>query len=256
MCRCADLQKREDRRQKTEKRKKKKDRRKKALTNKYINILIRYFMEESKSNIHTYLSTLSTFRIETLEDGVFGIAMTLLVLNLKIPDKIDKSVLNAVINIWPNLVTFFGSFVLLGVYWLGHRTAFHFIKHGDHVFHWFNIMLLMFVSIVPFSASLIAKYYYDQVAIIIYGINLIAIGTTMYLQWCYATYNFRLIDKELPTWIIRYAKIRTIFAPLAYLSAILISFISCRMSLVLYTIVPILYILPILLPVWKSIAEK
>jgi len=210
-------------------------------------------MKENSSNIHSYLST---FRIETLEDGVFGIAMTLLVLNLKIPEKLDKSLFMAIINIWPNLVTFFGSFILLGVYWLGHRTALHYIKHGDHIFHWFNIILLMFVSIVPFSSSLIAKYYYDQTAIIIYGINLIAIGTTMFLQWCYATYNYRLIDEELPKWIIRYAKIRTIFAPLAYFLAIIISFFSCTMSLALYTIVPILYILPILLPIWKSVAEK
>lgn len=210
-------------------------------------------MNNDKTNIH---SNLSTFRIETLEDGVFAIAMTLLVLNLKIPEKLNNSLIIGIIHIWPNIVTFFGSFLLLGVYWLGHRTALHYIKHADHNFHWLNILLLMFVSIVPFSASLIAKYYYDQVAIIIYGINLIAIGSTMYFQWCYATKNFRLIEKDISPVIIPYAKFRSIFAPLGYFTAICLSFLNTTISLVLYTIIPILYILPIFLPLWRKISEK
>ena len=209
-----------------------------------------------KQNNFNITSSLSTFRLETLEDGVFAIAMTLLVLNLKIPETIDQSVFNAIVKIWPNLVTFFGSFILLGVYWFGHRTALHFIKNADHVFHWINMLLLMFVSIVPFSASVIAKYYQDRGAIILYGLNLITIGVTMYWQWCYATSHSRLIDKELSSFVIRYAKIRCIFAPLAYIFAICLSFLNLVIPLILYTVIPVFYILPIFMPVWKRMAEK
>jgi uncharacterized membrane protein len=210
-------------------------------------------MSENKTNP---LANLSTFRLETLEDGVFAIAMTLLVLNLKVPAKLDNSLFKAILQIWPNLVTFFGSFILLGVFWFGHRAALHYIKHANHVFHWLEIILLMFVSIVPFSASLIAKYYNEQTAIMIYGLNLIAIGVTLTLQWYYATTNYRLIEHDLPKTIINFAKIRSMFAPFVYTLAVLLSFIDFRISLTIYTIVPLLYILPVFLPWWHYMARN
>jgi uncharacterized membrane protein len=197
------------------------------------------------------LANLGIFRLETLEDGVFAIAMTLLVLNLKVPAKLDDSLIMAILQIWPNLVTFFGSFLLLGVFWFGHRAALDYIKHADHVFHWLNILLLMFVSVVPFSASLIAKYYFERTAVIIYGLNLICIGITMYIQWVYATKNYRLVDKDMPVFVIKYAKFRIILPPVAYFVAILLSFIDLKISLIIYTIVPALYILPFLQPIWR-----
>ncbi len=209
-------------------------------------------MENNKPNPTTHLNI---FRLETLEDGVFAIAMTLLVLNLKVPSKLNDSLVMAVLQIWPNLVTFFGSFLLLGVFWLGHRTALSYIKHADHIYHWLNLFLLMFVSVLPFSASLIAKYYYEQAAVIIYGLNLILIGVVMFLQWMYAAKNFRLLDKELNPSIIRYAKIRTGFAPAAYFCAIILSFIDIKISLIFYTVVPLLYILPFCLPAWRYFAK-
>ncbi len=196
-------------------------------------------MKQNTPNVTSYLTT---FRIETLEDGVFAIAMTLLVLNLKIPETTDQSLLFSIVKIWPNLLTFFGSFLLLGVYWFGHRTALHYIKNADHVFHWLGILLLMFVSIVPFSASMIANYYHDQVAIILYGLNLITISVTMYWQWSYATRDFRLIDNDLPAYIIRFAKNRFIFAPIGYFLAIGFSFVNTVIPLMLYTIIPVFYI--------------
>jgi uncharacterized membrane protein len=201
------------------------------------------------------LANLGIFRLETLEDGIFAIAMTLLVLNLKVPSKLDDSLMMAILQIWPNLVTFFGSFLLLGVFWFGHRAALDYIKHADHVFHWLNILLLMFVSILPFSASLIAKYYFEQAAVIIYGFNLILIGLTMYIQWVYATRNYRLIDKDMSVFVIKFAKLRTIFPPISYSIAILLSFIDLKISLVIYTIVPALYILPFLQPVWRRFVK-
>jgi len=201
------------------------------------------------------LSNFSTFRLETLEDGVFAIAMTLLVLNLKVPAKLDNSLLKAILQIWPDLITFFGSFILLGVFWFGHRAALHYVKHADHIFHWLELILLMFVSIVPFSASLISKYYNEQAAIIIYGTNLIAIGITLTIQWYYASNNYRLIDSQVPKTVINFAKIRSIFAPVAYSIAVLLSFIDLKISLILFTIIPVLYILPLFLPWWRWMAK-
>jgi uncharacterized membrane protein len=201
------------------------------------------------------LSNLSMFRLEALEDGVFAIAMTLLVLNLKVPTKSDNSLFKAIMLIWPDLLTFFGSFLLLGVYWFGHRASLHYVKHADNVYHWLNLIILMFVSIVPFSASLISKFYGEQTAIILYGLNLITIGVTITVQWYYASHNYRLIDPQLPIETIRFAKIRSMFAPISYTIAILLSFIDMKISFVIYTITPILYIFPIFMPFWRKLAK-
>jgi uncharacterized membrane protein len=210
-------------------------------------------MSEKKPNP---VSNLSTFRIETLEDGVFAIAMTLLVLNLKVPDTLDTDLKDAIIQIWPNLFTFFVSFIILGVFWFGHRAAMHYVKHADHVYHWLNLILLMFVSILPFSASLLAKYYNEQTGIILYGLNLVAIGVTLSAQWAYASRHYRLIDTQLPSHIIKFASLRSRFAPFAYSIAIALSFINLKISLAIYTIVPILYIIPVFQPLWRKISSS
>jgi hypothetical protein len=79
---------------------------------------------------------------------------------------------------------------------------------------------------------------------------------TMYWQWRYATRDFRLIDKELPGFVIRYAKIRIIFAVMAYTLAISLSFVNTVIPLIIFTIIPVFYILPIFIPVWKRINDR
>jgi uncharacterized membrane protein len=201
-------------------------------------------------------SNLSTFRIETLEDGVFAIAMTIMIFDLKIPNASELTLAKNLWNMMPNFTGFFGSFFLLGVYWFGHRAAFHYIKFADHNYHWLNILLIAFVALVPFSTALFAKFYLDEIAIIVYGSNLIMIGLIMYVQWLYATRNHRLIDKELPLNVIRFAKIRSIFPPIMYSIALLMGMINFKISMVIFTVVPLLYILPFFQPIWRRLAKE
>ncbi len=197
---------------------------------------------------------LSTFRIETLEDGVFAIAMTIMIFDLRIPNINEFTLAKNLWSLMPNFTGFFGSFFLLGVYWFGHRSAFHYIKFADHNYHWLNIVLLAFVALVPFSTAMFAKFHHDQIAIIFYGVNLICIGLIMYSQWLYATKNHRLIDKELPETIIRFAKLRTIFPPIMYLFALLLGLFDLKISMIIFTVVPLLYIIPFFQPIWRKFA--
>jgi hypothetical protein len=77
----------------------------------------------------------------------------------------------------------------------------------------------------------------------------------MYWQWSYATRDFRLIDNDLPAYIIRFAKNRFIFAPIGYFLAIGFSFVNTVIPLILYTIIPVFYILPVFIPAWEKIAK-
>jgi uncharacterized membrane protein len=108
---------------------------------------------------------LSKSRIETLTDGIFAVAMTLLVLNISVPqisshsaDIVGTELLKRLFDLWPKILSYAISFLILAIYWSGHHRQFHYIKHSDRVLVWINIMFLMFISILPFSTSLLGEY--------------------------------------------------------------------------------------------------
>jgi uncharacterized membrane protein len=187
-------------------------------------------------------------RIEALTDGVFAVAMTLLVLDIKVPE-LEQSLSSAelpfrLLALWPKFLTYAISFVILGVYWVGHHMQLSFIRSADRPLLWINILFLLWVALVPFSTALLSEYTKHRLAIAIYGANLISIGLTLALHWWYATTRTRHVDPDTQPGLVRAAMARTLMGPLLYLIAIGVSFFSTELSLVLFALVPILYILP------------
>lgn len=101
-------------------------------------------------------------RIEALSDGVFSIAMTLLVLELKVPElshhATNDELLAALAKLRPSFLTFFITFMISGTFWFLHHLTFHFVKHMNQVLCWINLFFLMFVSLLPFSAGLLGHF--------------------------------------------------------------------------------------------------
>lgn len=126
---------------------------------------------------------MSTHRIEALTDGVFAIVMTIMVLEFTplLLKQFEPHLLEGLLagDIFPRFVVYFISFALLGIYWLGHRAQYHYIRHSDHNLHWLNIIFLAFVALVPFSAALYGLYEQNTDAIIIYGGHLTIIGLVL-----------------------------------------------------------------------------
>jgi uncharacterized membrane protein len=187
-------------------------------------------------------------RIEALTDGVFAVAMTLLVLDIKVPELRQPLATTELplklLSLWPKFLSYTISFVILGVYWVGHHVQLSFIRRADRPLLWINIFFLLWVALVPFSTALLSEYAKTRVAIAIYGANLIAIGLTLALHWRYATTESRHVDPDIDRGLVGAAMYRTLMAPLVYVIAIGLSFVRAEMSLALYTLVPILYILP------------
>src|SRR5512144_1733259 len=104
---------------------------------------------------------LSPHRLAFLSDGVFAIAMTLLVLAIDVP---SSHVMGAadiprlLFELWPKFLSYAVSFVVLGVYWEGHHGQFHFIHRADQILIWLNMLFLMLIAAVPFSATLLARH--------------------------------------------------------------------------------------------------
>jgi uncharacterized membrane protein len=190
---------------------------------------------------------MKTARIETLVDGVFAIAMTLLIFDIRVPlpENVALSGLPAELaRLAPNLVGYALSFVLLGVFWVGHHNQYVFIRRANRTLLWLNILYLMTIAFIPFSAGLLSRYYDDQLAVIIYGLNLIACGLALYLHWWYAVKDRHLVDADLPDAIIRLATRRILVNPALYFAAVLLSFVNPALSIALYAAVPWWTILP------------
>jgi len=123
------------------------------------------------------IGDLTTNRIEAFSDGVFAIAMTLLVLQISVPEIPEALVAielpRKLLALWPaKLLSYAMSFVLIGIYWVTHHITFHHIKRSDPVLLWLNILFLMCVSFIPFPTALIGQYLHQQLPVLIYSATL------------------------------------------------------------------------------------
>jgi uncharacterized membrane protein len=191
---------------------------------------------------------LGTSRVEAFSDGVFAVAITLLVLNIQIP-QVPEAVasgefLHKLVDVWPKLLIYILSFVIVGIYWVGHHNTFHYIKRSDRTLLWLNILLLMCIVFIPFPTGLVGQYPQQQTSVVIYGGTLVITGLALQLLWWYATSRYRLVDREIDPQLVRRATRRNLTAPLIYVCAIGISFLSVQASLIFFILVPVYYIFP------------
>ena len=191
---------------------------------------------------------LSTNRVETLGDGVFAIAMTLMVLELRVPSlhghPTPAELTQGLIALWPKFLCYAISFITLGVYWVAHHLHFVTVRRADRPLLWINVLFFLFIGLVPFSTALVGEYVRQQVPIIVYGGNMTLIGLTLYLHWAYATSENRLVSPETSPHLVTKVKQVILMGPLVYLIAIGCSFFSTTLSLALYLLVNLLYIVP------------
>ena len=199
----------------------------------------------SESNETRPVTGLSTARLQAFSDGVFAVAITLLVLNLQVPQITSVSELVPKLGaLWPKLLSYALSFVLVGLYWVAHHNTFHYIQRSDRNLLWLNILLLMCIVFLPFPTALLGQYPEQRVSIIIYAGTLVITGLVLQLLWWYATSGRRLVDSNIDPRLVQWATRRNLTAPLLYLLAIGISVFSVPSSLVLFILVPLYYILP------------
>ncbi len=192
-------------------------------------------------------SSLRTSRLEALSDGVFSIAMTLLVFTVEVPNVPRMpgggvDVAKILVISWPHLLSYVVSFIVLGVYWVGQHSQFHYIRRADQVLIWLTLLFLMLVAAVPFSATLVGKYGTDRSIVLFYGAHLLAIGTAHFFTWHYAVRR-GLVDRDENFAAIAGEYQLALAAPATYVVAIAVAFVSPMASLVLYASVPLVYVM-------------
>jgi uncharacterized membrane protein len=136
------------------------------------------------------VTRLGTGRFEAFSDGVFAIAITLLVLELSVPDDAGDDLLGAFLDQWPSYLAYVVSFATVGAAWLAHTAMTHHLGRVDAVLVRLNLLLLLLVSFVPFPTRLVAAHIRDpgaeRVATTILGLNLLLVASVTSAMWGYA----------------------------------------------------------------------
>jgi uncharacterized membrane protein len=137
------------------------------------------------SSVHRML--LSKQRMEALTDGIFAIAMTLLVLELKLPEAPKNisadELMHRLGEQIPSFFSFLVSFLYCGVLWILHHLAVHFFRHIQTALAWLNLFFLLTISLLPFSCALLGHFFRNMAAEEIYFANLFAAGLLLLVQW-------------------------------------------------------------------------
>lgn len=119
-------------------------------------------------------------RFEAFSDGVFAIAITLLVLEFRLPEPVagrpEGGLVNALLALWPQYLVFFASFATIGIMWLNHHALFRYIERITHGIVLANILLLSLISFLPFPTEVLAQLGLTRTAVAYYGVTLSAIA--------------------------------------------------------------------------------
>ena len=191
-----------------------------------------------------------TGRLEAFSDGVFAVAITLLILNIQPPHDFpldDLTLLSKLLDQWPNYLAFVASFATIGVMWVNHHRLFTHIKHTDNALLGLNLLLLLVIVFIPFPTALLAQYavYPDKhVAALLYTGTSVIMAICFYLLWRYASYHNRLLDKKADPHAVKAITNQYRFGPLVYLIVFAVAWFSAPVSIALILLLALYFALP------------
>jgi uncharacterized membrane protein len=195
-----------------------------------------------------------TFRLEAFADAVFAIAITLLVIEIRLPP--HEEVLRiggvgpALLHLWPSYVGYLISFIVIGIMWANHHNMMKLIDRVDHGFITLTLLLLLCIAFLPFPTAVMAEHLADSdpheraVAVAFYCGCFTLTGIFYFLVWWHAARGRRLIASHVPDEAVR--AITRAYAPgsLLYLTATLLAFVHVGLSLAIVVGLAVLYMMP------------
>lgn len=196
-----------------------------------------------------------TGRVEAFSDGVFAVAATLLVLNLQPPDiGPGKQFPTLALALWgmaPKLVVYAISFSFILIMWINHHNMFRGIRGTDHTFLLLNGLLLLLITLVPFTTALIPAYgnlldhnINQSVATAVYSLNYFLIALAYNFMWWYASGHRRLLHADVDMETVRSVNRRYRYGPFSYLACVALAFVSVPASLALNVALAVFFAWP------------
>ena len=194
-----------------------------------------------------------TTRLEAFSDGVIAVAITLLVLNVKIPTTTldDPAFWDMLFSQWPTLLAFVTSFFTIGVIWLNHHRIFKHIQHTDMVLLSLNLLLLFIIVFVPVPTAFVSEYFLhpsQHAAAILYSGTFLAMACCVNVLWRYASFHGRLLSKDADPHAVVAISQRYRFGPLLYLLTFGLAWINTPASVVVNLFLALFFAPPGRLP--------
>jgi uncharacterized membrane protein len=173
-------------------------------------------------------------RLAALSDGIFAVAMTLLVLDLHLPTAgqvhSEGELVAALCALGPQWITYGMSFLTLGIFWAGQQTQLNHIDEGTRDLTWIHLGFLFAVTLVPLSTRLLAEFIHYRVALGLYWLNIFVLGAMLFWSWSHATHR-ELIRSDTPDEIRNSICRRIIIAQSLYAVGALLCFINTWVSI-------------------------
>ncbi|MFZ0559559.1 MAG: TMEM175 family protein [Methylovirgula sp.] len=183
-------------------------------------------------------------RLAALSDGVFAVAMTLLVLDLRTPAETavhsESDLWKAIVLLAPRVLVYLMSFLTLGIFWVGQQTQLNYFSHSDRHLTWIHLAFLFGVSLMPFSTSLMAAFISYRLALLLYWANIFALGVILFAAWRYGK-SSQLVKRDLSAELADAIERRIIIAQALYALGALLCLVNTYWSLGFILLVQINY---------------
>ena len=186
-------------------------------------------------------------RLAALSDGIFAVAMTLLVLDLRVPISTssqliasEQDLLTALGKLGPNILPYFMSFLTLGIFWVGQQTQLNNFTRSNRHLTWLNLVFLLAVTLTPFSTGLLAAFITFRLAIVVYWLNIVLLGSMLFISWRYARHA-QLLKDEVTQEIFAANQRRIVIAQSLYAFGALLCIINTYVSIGFIVLVQLNY---------------
>jgi len=189
-------------------------------------------------------------RLEAFSDGVFAIAVTLLILEVKVSGGEHQALAQQLRHAWPSCAAYLISFTLIGTMWINHHGMFKVLRGVSHSIIVANMALLLVVSFVPFPTKLVGEHLstgtFDdrRAAVVLYSATMVGVGVVFSLLWWAVTRDRRLLEPQVTPAMVRSGTRRNLMGLPLYFVILLVAFGFPKVSLALSGVLGLFYLLP------------
>jgi len=205
---------------------------------------------------YNHLAGQSVERVAALSDGIFGVAMTLLLLELHVPlrDAVadETALVHALVAMLPQLLVYLMSFITLGIFWVGQQTQLSNLSRSDRHLTWIHLAFLFLVTLLPFSTRLLAEFITFRTALVVYWFNILLLGSLLYACWRRATCALLVVPELKPDEIAAISR-RIVIAQALYALGAVLCLINTYVSIGFIVLVQLNYAVA---PRWRTLIEK
>jgi uncharacterized membrane protein len=195
-------------------------------------------------NIYNKFAGQSVERLAALSDGIFAFAMTLLVLDLRVPAaeliRTDQDLWRGLVALSPQIIMYLMSFLTLGIFWIGQQTQLNHLDRSARSLSWMHLVFLFAVTLIPFSTHLLAEFSTYRIALLFYWFNIALLGGSLYLTWDCAI-GLDLLKADMPHGISEAIKRRVVVAQSLYACGALLCVFNTHWSIAFIVVAQLYY---------------